>query len=279
MADWSKLSSRGRVEDRRSFGPALGGGLGITGIIVYLLFNFLSGGSVSDALPTINQALVQGSQNYDTQDFSGADSYEVFVSTVEGSNNDMWRNIFSQLGKPYTEPQLVLFRGSTQSACGGAVAQVGPHYCELDNTIYLDETFFQDMMQKLGAQGGDVAEAYVIAHEMGHHAQQELGILAEEKDQAASSGDENQISVKLELQADCFAGLWANSIKDLGVFEPGEINEAIDAAKSVGDDRIQKLSTGRVNPEAWTHGSSEQRQQWFNRGYQTGDLAQCNTFQ
>jgi uncharacterized protein len=272
MALWDKIGSRGRVEDRRGMGPAVGG-IGVGGIALLLLFNFLSGGSVGDVLPQLGNALMQGTQTYDTSDFDGTDSYEVFASTVVGSNNDMWSNLFAGKGLAYEEPTLVLFRDSTQSSCGGAASYIGPHYCFNDKTIYLDETFFEEMERILGASGGDVAQAYVIAHEMGHHAQNELGI-ANEIDGEPS----NEESVRLELQADCFAGLWAYSIKDLGVFEPGEISEAIDAAGAVGDDRIQKRSTGRVNPETWTHGSSAQRVEWFNRGYETGSLQACDTF-
>ncbi len=273
MALWDKIGSRGNVQDRRGMGPALGGGLGVGGIALLLLMNFLGGGSVTDVLPEIANSLIQNQGTYETKDFEGSDSYEVFASTVLGSNDDMWAKFFAQNNLNYEKPTLVLFRGATQSACGSAVSQVGPHYCPNDQTIYLDETFFEEMTARLGAQGGDVAEAYVIAHEAGHHAQHMLGIMDE-----VGSSRSNEDSVKLELQADCFAGLWAYSIKDLGVFEPGEINEAIDAARSVGDDRIQKASTGQVNPESWTHGSSAQRIEWFNRGYNSGDITACDTF-
>jgi uncharacterized protein len=168
----------------------------------------------------------------------------------------------------------------TTSACGNASSAVGPHYCPLDRTIYLDETFFDELTRRFGAEGGDVAEAYVIAHEVAHHAQNELGIM-DQVNKAAQSNEEsaNDLSVGIELQADCFAGLWANSIKDLGVFMPGEIKEALDAAAAVGDDRIQERVTGHINPESWTHGSSEQRVTWFNRGFETGNLANCNTLE
>lgn len=279
MALWDKLGSRGRVEDRRGMGPVVGGGLGIGGVVILLLLNFFGGGDVTDVIPEINNALVQTQGNYNAEDFEGADSYEVFASTVLGSNNDMWEKIFNDGNRTYEEPRLVLFRGATNSACGSAVSQIGPHYCPIDETIYLDETFFEEMAQSLGAQGGDVAEAYVIAHEVAHHAQHKLGIMGRARDIQESDPEiANEVSIKLELQADCFAGLWAYSIKDLGVFEPGEINEAIDAARSVGDDRIQKASTGRINPESWTHGSSAQRIEWFNRGYESGSLASCDTF-
>jgi uncharacterized protein len=279
MAIWGKLGSRGRVEDRRGMGPALGGGLGVTGVVLLLLFNFLGGGEITDVLPELGNALVQNQDNYAPGDFDGEDSYEVFASTVLGSNNDMWEKVFSQGNRTFEEPRLVLFRGSTQSACGSALSQIGPHYCPEDETIYLDETFFEEMQSRLGAQGGDVAEAYVIAHEAAHHAQHELGIMGQARNLQESDPEiSNELSIKLELQADCFAGLWAYSIKELGVFEPGEIDEAIDAARSVGDDRIQEASTGRVNPESWTHGSSAQRIEWFNKGFEGGELSVCDTF-
>lgn len=269
MALWNNLNNRGNVEDRRAAGPGLvvGGGLGVAGFIVILLMNFLGGGDVGDVLNQLPATQTQTAQTYDAKDFEGADTYEVFASTVLGSANETWSKIFNQAGATYREPKLVLFRGSTQSACGGADARVGPHYCPLDRIIYLDETFFDELTKRFGAEGGDVAEAYVIAHEVGHHVQNELGIL--------NSATTNEESVRQELQADCFAGLWAYSIKDLGVFEPGEIHEAIDAAGAVGDDRIQSKVAGRVNPESWTHGSSEQRIAAFNKGYESGAVAKC----
>ncbi|MES2436759.1 MAG: neutral zinc metallopeptidase [Patescibacteria group bacterium] len=269
MALWDKVSSRGNVQDRRAMGPAaIGGGLGITGLIIGIIFTLLNGGDVTDVITQIDPNQLQQQQTYNAQDFEGADSYEVFASTVLGSNNDMWKRIFAENNRTYQEPTLVLFRGSTQSECGGADARVGPHYCPLDGTIYLDETFFEELSSRLGAQGGDVAEAYVISHEVGHHVQNILGSLNER--------ESNAESVATELQADCYAGMWAHSIKDLGIFSPGEINEALDAAAAVGDDRIQKATTGRTNPESWTHGSSEQRVTSFNRGFESGSLSQCS---
>lgn len=268
MALWDKISKRGNVEDRRGMGPGVVGGLGLTGVLLILLFNYLGGGNIGDVLTQLQDVQLQPTQSYDAKDFEGADSYEVFASTVLGSGNDMWKNVFSQNNLTYTEPKLVLFRGATESACGGADTRVGPHYCPLDQTIYLDETFFDELTKRFGAQGGDVAEAYVIAHEIGHHVQNELNTLG-------GGETSNEESVQLELQADCFAGLWAYSIKDLGVFEPGEITEAIDAAATVGDDRIQSKINGRINPESWTHGSSAQRVSAFNRGYESGLVTQC----
>ncbi len=270
MANWDKISSRGNVEDRRSLGNTvrLGGG-GIVGLGLILLVTYLNGGSVTDVLPEIlNQTQVAPQQNINPADFEGADQYEVFTSTVLGSADSMWADIFAKNNAEYTRPTLVLFRGGTQSACGGAISESGPHYCPLDKTIYIDETFFEELQNRFGAEGGDVAEAYVIAHEVGHHVQNELGLL--------NAADQNTDSIRTELQADCFAGLWAYSIKDRGVFLPGEIEEALDAAAAVGDDRIQRTTTGRVNPETWTHGSSEDRVKAFTTGYEQGTVAACD---
>jgi uncharacterized protein len=273
MADWGKILSRGNVEDRRGMAPAVGG-IGLTGIALLVIFNLLMGGDAGDILGQLESIPIENQSNLNAQEFEGQDNYEVFASTVLGSNNDMWSNVFNKMGRTYEEPRLVLFRQATQSKCGLSTSQVGPHYCPLDQTIYLDETFFDEVQNRFGAQGGDVAEAYVIAHEVAHHAQNQLGIMEE----IQSQGKNNENSINLELQADCFAGLWANSIKGLGVFEPGEIREAMDAASAVGDDRIQEKVTGQVNPETWTHGSSEQRKNWFNRGYESGSLSSCDTF-
>ncbi|HEX8182692.1 MAG TPA: neutral zinc metallopeptidase [Candidatus Saccharimonadales bacterium] len=276
MANWDRITSRGDVEDRRGASPLLlgGGGLGLAGTAIILLFNILSGGSV-DLNSTLNQLQQSQArpQTGQSQQFEGQDSYETFASTVLGSTNDTWTGVFEQSNKTYQPPKLVLFRNATQSACGGATSEVGPHYCPANGTIYLDETFFDELTAKLGASEGakgDVAQAYVIAHEVGHHVQHILGTT----DNVTSNAD----SIKLELQADCFAGVWAHSVANEGVFQPGEINEAIAAAEAVGDDRIQKTVQGRVTPETWTHGSSAQRVQWFNTGLSTGKPASCNTF-
>ncbi len=268
MADWSKITSRGNVEDRRGFSPvSIGGGLGVTGLVIALLLNYLNTGSVNvnDMLSQLQNVQVASEQTRNAKAFDGADSYEVFASTVLGSTNDMWTKVFASQNLTYTPPKLALFRSATQSACGGADARVGPHYCPLDQTIYLDETFF-DELKKLGGSG-DVAQAYVIAHEVGHHAQNQLGLFDAEKTAADS--------IAIELQADCFAGLWAYSVRDLGVFAPGEINEALGAAAAVGDDRVQSTYTGRITPETWTHGSSKQRVDSFNAGYQSGSIGAC----
>ena len=265
MADWSKLTSRGNVQDRRASGRTVGiSGLGLGGIALVLLLNYLQTGTVdlTGVLTQLQSTQVQ-QQTIDPKVFEGADEYEVFASTVLGSTTDMWTTLFNESNHNYTPPHLVLFRGGTHSTCGGAMATMGPHYCTGDKTIYLDETFFDKLQSQFGASG-DVAQAYVIAHEVGHHVQHELNI-------------RNSNSIQNELQADCFAGLWASSIKNQGVFEAGEIQEAIDAAAAVGDDNIQKKATGQVNPETWTHGSSEARVAAFKQGYDSGSFAACQT--
>ncbi len=273
MADWNKILSKGNIEDRRGSPMAFAsGGLSIVGIGIYLAFTLLTGGQVDvgGILNQLSSSVPQSSLT--TQDFQGEDNYEVFTSKVLGSNNEMWREIFQASGKQYPEPRVVLFRNATASGCGVATSQIGPHYCPGDSTIYIDETFYEELRNRFGAQGGDVAEAYVLSHEVAHHVQHQLGIV----DQTNSQSNED--SIKLELQADCFAGIWAKSVSSLGIFEPNEIQEAMDAAAAVGDDRIQSKIEGRVNPESWTHGSSEQRVQWFTTGYENGSPTSCDTF-
>jgi predicted metalloprotease len=272
MAQWNKLGSRGDIQDRRGMGNTarIGGGAGIAGIALIVLVNYLNGGDIIDVLPQLQEQLqIAPQQNISPEDFAGADEYEVFTATVLGSVNDMWTQVFAQNNTTYSAPALVLFREGTNSACGGADSATGPHYCPVDQTIYLDETFFEELQTRFGGNGGDVAQAYVIAHEVAHHVQYELGIID-------GSARDNDTSIKTELQADCFAGLWAHSIKDRGVFEPNEIQEALSAAAAVGDDRIQESTTGRINPELWTHGSSEDRMRWFTAGYEQGIVSACN---
>ncbi len=275
MAFWDKLPGGGDIEDRRGQAVALGG-LGSLITLGVILFSFFTGNTPDST--TLQQILsqleqLQGTgQSQDTSQFAGEDNYEVFAGKVLGSSNTLWRGIFAANNKTYTQPKLVLFRQATPSGCGLATSQVGPHYCPADQTIYLDETFFNELTQKFGAKGGDVAEAYVIAHEVGHHVQNQLGVLDK-----ASSGDQDA-TIAVELQADCYAGIWAKSVAEAGVLEPNEITEAMDAAAAVGDDRIQQTIEGRVTPENWTHGSSEQRQKWFMTGYDTASPSACNTY-
>lgn len=269
MADWDKITSRGNVEDRRGFAP-LAGGVSLVGVVLVVAFNILTGGSIGDVLQQVASLPPSSTEQQKvTTQYDGPDTYETFTSTVLGSNNDAWSAIFQGQHKIYHQPKLVLFRGSTESACGGADSRVGPHYCPEDSTIYLDETFFDELSSRFGAKGGDVAQAYVISHEVGHHVQNLLGTI---------NVTTNEESIKLELQADCYAGIWASTLKDKGIFDPGEIGEAMDAAQAVGDDRIQEKVQGYVNPESWTHGSSAQRVQWFTTGYNSGRIEKCDTF-
>ena len=257
------------------------GGLGGVGAIIYLLISLLGGGSGLDQMvDQLDNASAPQSQAQ-PEEFQGEDDYEVFASTVLGSTDDTWHAIFEGADLTYVEPTLVLFRDVTASGCGNASSAVGPHYCPLDETIYIDETFFDELVARFDAKGGDVAEAYVIAHEVGHHVQKRLGVMEQVQTAQRSAGSQeeaNDLSVRLELQADCFAGVWANTLRGTEVFLPGEIQEAIDAAAAVGDDRIQEQVEGQISPERWTHGSSAQRVEWFTRGFETGDPSRCDTF-
>jgi len=257
------------------------GGLGGVGLIIYLLVSFLGGGSgLEDVMGQLENVQTPAQPTEQPPEFQGEDDYETFTRTVLGSTDDTWNAIFTASDLTYVEPTLVLFRDATSSACGQSTSAVGPHYCPLDETIYIDETFFDELVARFGAEGGDVAEAYVIAHEVGHHVQKRLGLMEEVQNtqRSVSQQEANELSVRLELQADCFAGIWANSLRDAGVFLPGEIQEAIDAAAAVGDDRIQEKVQGQISPESWTHGSSAQRVEWFTRGYDSGDPTVCDTF-
>ena len=275
MAFWDKIGSSGDVEDRRGLG---GGGLavgGVGGLVLFLAMAFLSSQGVDTSM--FNQLLGPIEQTKTTTQYDGKDEYEVFTGKVVGSNNELWKGIFATQSKEYAEPKLVLFRDYTPSACGGASAAVGPHYCPYDQTIYMDERFFAQLKQ-LGGDTGDVAQAYVISHEVGHHVQNQLGSLESVTAAQQTNPEEaNALSVRLELQADCYAGLWMNSLSRTDVLEPNEIKEALSAAAAVGDDRVQETSGGRVNPENWTHGSSADRVKWFNRGYESGQVSRCNT--
>lgn len=279
MALWDKIETSGNVEDRRGVGS---GGIaisGIGGIILFLAFMFL-GGQDNGVLDQILGQIAQQSTAPTSQpaEFRGEDSYEVFTQRVLGSNNETWSAIFQARGIAYREPRLVLFRGVTQSGCGVSSAAVGPHYCPVDSTIYLDETFFDDLKKRYGGSNSYVAQAYVISHEVAHHIQSLTGDMSTTLDaQQANPSDANALSVGLELQADCYAGIWMNSLSSEGVLQDREIEEALSAAAAVGDDRIQQQTSGEVNPETWTHGTSEQRMTWFKKGYTTGKVESCKS--
>jgi len=211
---------------------------------------------------------------------AGDDQLRDFVSVILADTEDTWRDLFRQMGREYQVPRLVLFSGAVQSACGFAEAAVGPFYCPGDRKLYIDLSFYRDLRNKLGAPG-DFAQAYVIAHEVGHHVQNLLGIA--ERIHTARNGrsqaEGNALQVRMELQADCLAGVWAsNAQRARQILEAGDIEEGLNAAAAIGDDRLQRQSQGRVVPESFTHGSSAQRVRWFKRGIETGDPGQCDTF-
>jgi hypothetical protein len=203
-----------------------------------------------------------------------------FVSVVLADTEDTWGSLFKQMGGTYEEPNLVLFSGMVESACGYAQAAIGPFYCPGDRKVYIDLSFYRDLKNKMNAPG-DFAQAYVIAHEVGHHVQKLIGISdkVHAMRQRLSQKEYNKLSVKLELQADCFAGIWAyHAQKMRNILEPGDVEEALNAASMIGDDRLQRQTRGYVTPDSFTHGTSAQRVTWFNRGFQTGNINTCNTF-
>ena len=270
------------VEDRRGIrvsrkAVGVGGGIGTILLVIAALYLgidprlFLSGG------PAEEQVYEQAStEARPAEENRMAD----FVSAVLASTEDAWGDLFRRGGKSYQPPKLVLFTDAAQSACGFAQAAVGPFYCPADQKVYIDLTFYKEMKDRLQA-GGDFAEAYVIAHEVGHHVQNLLGIM--EKAQAARArvdeAQANRISVRMELQADCFAGVWANHAdKARGILEKGDVEEGLNAASAIGDDRMQRRSGGYVVPDSFTHGSSAQRVKWFRVGIETGDVNRCDTF-
>lgn len=235
------------------------------------------GGGITTQDSSYQQAPSSGS----SQTGAGVnDAGKQFVSKVLGSTEDVWTDIFKSAGETYTPTPLVLFSGMTRSACGTASSASGPFYCPTDKKVYIDLAFYDELKRRFGAPG-DFAQAYVIAHEVGHHVQDLQGILPKfnQMRQNMSKADANALSVKVELQADCYAGVWANRTDQKGMLEAGDIDEALNAATQIGDDAIQKRTQGVVVPESFTHGTSAQRSNWFKRGYQSGDLNQCNTFQ
>ncbi len=267
-----------------------GGGLGLVGLLVILgLMLFLGvdprvilqgGGEGGLPLPTPREAPGGGTPGPLSPRTTQNDEAARFVKVVLAETEDVWREEFQKLGRRYDEPVLVLFSGYTQSACGVGMRQMGPFYCPLDRKVYIDLSFFQELKTKFGA-GGDFAQAYVIAHEVGHHVQTLLGI-ADKVQRAkarASRRQANAIQVRMELQADCLAGFWAGKLaRTRDILEKGDLEEALNAASAIGDDRIQKRTQGYVVPDAFTHGSARQRARWFRRGVNARDLGACDTF-
>jgi uncharacterized protein len=282
MAKWDQIDEAGNVEDRRGMGRTAGvvGGISVTWLILVLAVGYFGGSDQALQLfDQMQQWWVQQQQTSVTHEYDGIDVYEQFTRAVLGSTDTIWNDAFERSGKLYQKPKLVLFRDVTDSGCSGATSEVGPHYCNADQTIYLDETFFDELTKRYGARGGDVAQGYVIAHEVGHHLQDELGTLGNIQSLMQRNPErQSELSVALELQADCYAGIWAGIMQWKWIIEPSEISQAIDAASAVGDDRIQKKMTGHVNPETWTHGSSADRKKWFTTGYAEKSVASCDTF-
>ncbi|MDY0905309.1 KPN_02809 family neutral zinc metallopeptidase [Pedobacter sp. CFBP9032] len=269
----------GDVEDRRSSGGGgrtiLGGGVGIIVVVLGLIFGKDLTGLVGQTPGNTGGAQTEGKMGV-PEDEQGR-----FVSNVLQSTYEVWEQEFQKMGETYENPKLVLFRDGVQTACGNASADVGPFYCPGDHKVYIDLSFYDDLKNRFGA-AGDFAQAYVIAHEVGHHVQNVLGI-SEKLDQArgkVSEKEYNRLSVKLELQADFFAGLWAHHAQNLKDFklEEGDIEEALTAANAIGDDKLQKQATGDVQPDSFTHGTSQQRMFWFKKGFDTGDFKQGDTF-
>lgn len=264
------------VEDGRGGGggkTALGGGVGIIIIVLGLIFGKDLSGLVSQLPQTETTEVKQGVPENDAQG--------KFVSGVLESTEQVWDKEFEAMGKTYEHPKMVLFSDGVQTACGSASSAVGPFYCPGDHKVYIDLTFYDELKNRFGA-AGDFAQAYVIAHEVGHHVQNLLGI-SDKLQQArgrVSETEYNRLSVKLELQADFFAGLWAHNAQNLKDFrlDEGDIEEALTAANAIGDDKLQKQATGQVTPDSFTHGTSQQRMFWFKKGFETGDIAQGDTF-
>ena len=274
----------GQVLDRRGIGAGGmaigGGGIGVVLLVVYMLLGGDPGaiGGLGGSAPGMVEG--PGSTELTEECRTGADANERQDCRIVGFVNsiqDYWTDAFAQGGEPYQQAKTVLFERSVNTACGGASSAVGPFYCPSDRQIYLDLGFFGDLESRFGAEGGPLAEGYVVAHEYGHHVQNLLGVLQGGSGEAGAEGD----AVRVELMADCLAGLWAQHAEGTGFLRPltqDSIGQALDAAAAVGDDRIQERIQGRVTPESWTHGSSEQRQRWFLVGYEGGRLADCDTF-
>ena len=270
------------IEDRRgmSVGRGVaGGGIGIVVIALIAMFLGVDPGVILQS--GITEGPGPGSQQpVETRAPSREDKQADFVAAVHGSTEDVWTEIFAAGGRKYRKPTLVLFTGQVASACGYAQAAVGPFYCPADQKLYIDLAFYRDLQDRFKAPG-DFAQAYVIAHEVGHHVQNLLGIAerVHGMQQRAGKQQANALSVRMELQADCFAGIWAaRANQKRRILEPGDVEEGLGAAAAVGDDNIQKQSRGYVSPESFTHGSSQQRVRWFRRGLDTGDLKACDAF-
>jgi len=283
---WADGRRSDNVEDRRGMGaPAVAGGVGLVGILLAIAVALLGG----DPFVVLQQVSGGGSPfgpapaaqvSRQRQKAPADDKLADFVSVVLADTEDTWKKEFRDNGGTYRSPKLVIFDGVVASACGQAAGAMGPFYCPNDEKVYIDLSFYRQLRQQMGAPG-DFAQAYVIAHEIGHHVQHQLGIdqQVQTMQRRLPQTQANQLSVRLELQADCFAGVWAHrTATQRQTLEDGDIEEALNAAARIGDDTLQRQSSGRVRPESFTHGTSAQRQRWFATGLQTGDMNRCDTF-
>ncbi len=275
---WRGERQSGNIEDRRGMSAgkvAVGGGLGSIVILILALILGADPRQLLEQVPNDPSGNVQSSRPVNPEE----EELKQFVSVVLAKSEDVWNNVFQQNGRQYREPTLVLFTDQVKSACGMAGAAVGPFYCPGDEKVYIDLSFYEELRRRFNAPG-DFAQAYVIAHEVGHHVQNLLGISdrVDAMQRRVTEVEANQLSVRLELQADFFAGVFARYVKDQGVLEPGDIEEALRAASAIGDDQIQRQTSGYVVPDSFTHGTSEQRFRWFKKGYDTGDMRQGDTF-
>ncbi len=276
---WQDRRESNNVEDRRQQGGGGGIPIGGKGRLILLVVVMVAGYYGVDLSPLLNEPASQTPPQRQEMSQPAKDPLARFTSVMLASTEDAWGEIFLQSGSRYQPPKLVLYRGATRTGCGQGQSVMGPFYCPADRTVYIDLSFYQEMRDKLGADG-DFAQGYVVAHEVGHHVQNLLGIERKmrEQQQGLSRAEQNKLSVKLELQADCFAGVWGHYMEREQVLETGDLEEALNAAQAIGDDRLQQQSQGRVIPDSFTHGSSAQRYAWFKRGFDSGKPASCNTF-
>ncbi|WP_396173016.1 neutral zinc metallopeptidase [Flavobacterium sp.] len=278
---WEGRRQSTNMEDRRGMGTGgkvMAGG-GLIGVVFLIIQLFMGGDNAQLIQELQNQVQQQQTETGAGEPLSAEDQkMGEYVATVLADTEDVWHRIFEENGMTYVEPKLVLFRGSVQSACGGATSASGPFYCPGDQKVYMDLDFFDELQTRFGAQGGDYAIAYVIAHEVGHHVQTLLGTSGKVRQlqQSLTKTEGNKLSVSLELQADFYAGLWTHY--NSNYLDEGDIEEALSAAQAVGDDAIQKKMQGHVVPDSFTHGTSEQRVKWFGKGFKSGDIKQGDTF-
>ncbi|QHM72008.1 KPN_02809 family neutral zinc metallopeptidase [Mixta intestinalis] len=282
---WQGRRESDNVEDRRSQSPSMGMGGGRMRIprgkggLILLAIVMVAGYYGYDLTPLLTGGEPVTQQSRSQSISPRDDEAAKFTSVILATTEDTWQKLFNQMGKQYQPPRLVMYRNATRTGCGTGQSVMGPFYCPADATVYIDLSFYDDLKNKMGADG-DFAQGYVIAHEVGHHVQKLLGIepKVRQMQQGASQRQVNQLSVKMELQADCFAGVWGHYMQQQQILEPGDLQEALNAAEAIGDDRLQQQSQGRVTPDSFTHGTSEQRYSWFKRGFDGGDPGQCDTF-